>query len=227
MFLLLHSFFGLPTVLNWLKNNASFFDIAKNVFTIIAFIVGGIWSYMLFVKKRPKYPCANITHCITHRPITEKKILLNVDVGISNVGAVLLSLVPVETRLLQVVPPPSDVLDDVKRGINPVKNGEKEIQWPIIDTQIANFEKGRFEIEPCEQDHLYYDFIVGNEVESIEVYTYFKNETKGNREIGWGLTTVYDLCSKKNDPGRQKNELRSKRAAGIPDSKHRRATTAN
>jgi hypothetical protein len=30
-------------------------------------------------------------------------------------------------------------------------------------------------------------------VKTVEVYSYFKNEKKFDREIGWNLTTLYDL----------------------------------
>lgn len=59
-------------------------------------------------------------------------------------------------------------------------------------------EKGELEIEPGESDHVYFDCIINSEPEVIEVYSYFKNIKKHWRDIGWPLTTVYDLRSHNN-----------------------------
>jgi hypothetical protein len=180
-------------VVNWIKTNKDIFEILKNVATIMAMIVGAIWGYMLFVKKRQKYPCANISHQITHRSIDDQKFLLNVEVLISNVGTVLLSLVSAEIRILQVLPPPRDVLYSIQKGIDPVRKAETEVQWPMIASRESTFQKNKYEIEPCEQDHFSFDFIIDKNIQTIQIYTFVRNEIKRKREIGWSLTTFYDL----------------------------------
>ena len=68
-------------------------DIIQVAVAVAAVIVGGIWSYWLFVQNRQKYPRASISPHITHRHIGNDNLLLHVSVTISNVGDVLLSLI--------------------------------------------------------------------------------------------------------------------------------------
>ena len=46
---------------------ATIITLAKDVLTGAAIILGGIWTYMLFIRTRQKYPRANITHGLTVR----------------------------------------------------------------------------------------------------------------------------------------------------------------
>jgi hypothetical protein len=168
-------------------------DIIQSAFTVIALIVGGIWSYWLFVQNRQKYPRANIAHRIAHRHIANGKLLLHVNVIISNTGDVLLSLIHLETRIQQVLPLPAGILDSINKGQNPVPEGETEVAWPLIDSQELEVKEGECEIEPGESQEIHHDFIIDAEVETVEVYSYLLNEQKRVREIAWDLTTLYDL----------------------------------
>jgi hypothetical protein len=168
-------------------------DIIQSAVTVIAMIVGGIWSYWLFVKNRQRYPRAGIAHHITHRRIGNDKLLLHVSVAISNVGDVLLSLVSLETRIQQVLPLSDKVLEVINKGQNPVSEGETEVAWPLIDSQKLELERGDCEVEPGESQEIHHDFILDAETEAIEVYTYLINEQKRTREIAWDLTTLYEL----------------------------------
>ncbi len=92
------------------------------------------------------------------------------------------------------LPVPEKILGAIDSGENPVPPGKTEIQWPRVgDAHEVTWEQGKFEIEPGESDQVLFDFVVPAEVETLNVYTYFKNESKEGREIGWSLTTVYDL----------------------------------
>ena len=168
-------------------------EIAEAIATILAIAVGGFWSYMLFVKTRQKYPRASLEHRITHRPLDSERQLLVVNVFLHNTGEVLLSLVSNETRVQQVLPQPPDLLGS---DTNPVQEGSTEVEWPLLDSRERNWTAGEFEIEPGEVDQVTYDFIVGSDVETIRVYSYFRNALKVKKQIGWGLTTLYDLQEK-------------------------------
>jgi hypothetical protein len=168
-------------------------DIIQVAVTVAAVLIGGIWSYWLFVKNRQKYPRASIAHHITHRHIGNDKMLLHVSVTISNVGDVLLSLISLETRIQQVLPLSDEVLEAISKGQNPVSQGETEVTWPLIDSQELELEKGECEVEPGERQEIHHDFILDAEIEAIEVYTYLINEQKRDREIAWDLTTLHEL----------------------------------
>jgi len=147
-------------------------DIAQVAVTVAAVVVGGIWSYWLFVQNRQKYPRAGITHRIMHKHAGNGKLLLHVGVTISNLGDVLLSLVALETRVQQVLPLPDEVLEAIGKGQNPVTEGETEVAWPLIDSQKLELERGECEVEPGESQEIHHDFIFDADAEVIEVYTY-------------------------------------------------------
>ena len=84
-----------------LKNIA---DSVQSLATVFALIVDGVWSYLLFVRKRQKYPRAKIDHQVLLRTIDERTTLVSIDIIISNIGDVLLSLVSVDINVRQVLP---------------------------------------------------------------------------------------------------------------------------
>jgi hypothetical protein len=146
------------------------------------------------VEKRQKYPRAITSHRITHRTIATGKVLLHVIVTISNKGDVLLSLVEAEVRIQQVLPTPPEVLEKISSGVNPRQIDRQEISWPLIDKRVTIWKEGEgIEIEPGEEDNLYYDFVINSSIQTVEVYSHFKNAKKRPRDIGWNLTTIHDL----------------------------------
>ncbi len=68
-------------------------------------LVGGIWTYLLFVHKRLAYPRANLELSISQLPIVrDKSRLVHIAaVSIKNTGDVLLKSAYAELRLRQVV----------------------------------------------------------------------------------------------------------------------------
>ncbi len=169
--------------------------IVKDSVTVVAIGVGGAWTYLLFIRRRQKYPRAKITHDIMHRSLTTQKTLLRIAVTISNSGDVLLSLVSEIIRIQQILPPPSEVLHSIAHEQDLVREGQREALWPSIGSRRLTWAAGKFEIEPGESDELHHDFVIDADVQTIKVYTYFTNLTKRDREIGWRLTTIYDLRS--------------------------------
>jgi hypothetical protein len=167
-------------------------DIADSIqatATAIAIVVGGIWTYLLFIQKRQKFPRAKIGHQVTQRIIGKGKLLLSIDTIISNDGDVLLSLKSGEISVRQMLPPKAQLLD--------ILNGEpgSEIrQWqPLVPIRNPTWQKGELEIEPGESQQLPCHFVIDDNVETILVTTYIRNFEKPGRIIGWELNTVHDL----------------------------------
>ncbi len=176
-------------------------QIIEGLLTAAAIILGGIWSYMLFVRTRQRYPRANLKHRITHRLLGNKKQLLVLDIVIENTGDVLLSLASAVVRIQQVLPIHASLEDSIHTGEPvPEKENEKEFPWPLLASRKSKWGKGEFEIEPGESDQVTYDFFLDDELETVRVYAYFENEKKKRRKkpIGWGITTLYDLRPRSN-----------------------------
>lgn len=175
--------------LETLQAVAAFF---QDLATIAAILAAGYWFFL----RRQRLPRANLTHALVHKRLPDDNLLLHAAVTISNPGDVLLSLVRAEAWVQQVLPVPEKILDALDRGEKPVPPGETEIEWPRVgDTHEPTWDKGSFEIEPGETDQVLFDFVIPADVETVNLYTYFWNARKKDPEIGWRLTTVYDLRS--------------------------------
>lgn len=104
---------------------AGWIESVKNAAEVAAVVVGGLWTYRLFIKGRGDFPRASITHRITHRELTEDQTLVRVSVGFSNPGTVLLKVGKGVVRLSQVRPLPSD-------GVGPRQGGEGRLHGPRL-----------------------------------------------------------------------------------------------
>jgi hypothetical protein len=57
------------------------------------------------------------------------------------------------------------------------------------------------EIEPKESESFHSDFIINDDVQTVSIYSYFKNQKKMGKELGWPCTTIHDV-----DGGTMKTE---------------------
>jgi hypothetical protein len=167
----------------------------KNLSEAVGIIVGGIWTWMLFVKKRLRFPRAELTHRIMHRVLADGQRLLHLDVVISNTGECLLSLISGKTWIQQMEPVPEEFLDMLRKQEDLIKEGQTEYEWPLLAERETDWTKEPVEIEPGETHQITYDLVVDSDAGTVEIYTYFKNARRKDREIGWTLTSIYDFNS--------------------------------
>ena len=163
--------------------------------TSIGILVGGLWTYFLFVRKRQRFPRANISHQVFYKRISEGKALLNVETVITNSGDVLLCLESGFVRVQQILPIPEAIGSTIEQGRDPVAEDGREVDWPLLSTRTFTWAKGKAEVEPGEIDRLVSDHLIDADVRVVSVYSYVKNTKKGKRDIGWGITTIYDVDS--------------------------------
>ncbi len=97
--------------LGWVKNedNLAVLRTLQILLLMPAIVVGGIWTYPIFVKRRQRYPRANVTQQIGHYPLLNNKVLLRATVRICNEGEILLSLVSGFSRVQQMIPCEDDL----------------------------------------------------------------------------------------------------------------------
>jgi len=183
--------------LGWFKNeeNLAVLRTLQVLLSMLAIVVGGIWAYLLFVKRRQRYPRANVTQQIGHYPLPNNKVLLRATVRICNEGEILLSLVSGFSRVQQMIPCSDDLCEVLRVRDDSDEQCEPEAEWPLLSERKLKFEKSEREIEPGEIDELHFDFIIDSDVQVIVIYSYLKNVKKRRREIGWNVTSIYDLRS--------------------------------
>lgn len=138
-------------------------DLFQVALTVVAFLTAGWW----FHRQGQNRPRLKVEHNITHRALSPDWQLLVVDVKMSNVGSIPLSLSQVKTRVYEILP-------------------EGKV--------LVGGEKRELTLAPGEEYHIYEEYNeIGRDVAVVRVYSFFENSaTKGH---GWDLATIYDLGS--------------------------------
>jgi len=124
--------------------------------------------------------------------------LLSVTIGLSNQGVILLGVTEALLRIQQVSPVPDEMRGSIEQQPGPVESEDLELPWPVVGEKTRHWPKGEFEIEPGEADEVRFDFVIDGPVDTLRVYSYIRNVKKRGREIGWQLTTTYNLGT--NEP---------------------------
>lgn len=165
----------------------------ESLVTVAAVVVGGFWTYKLFVKERQHFPSAIVNQELSVTLLSTGHQLVHVRLRITNTGKVLLELEWVRCRV-QIVEPMNDRLAArLLQGEDLVLDGEQEVGWPVLSAREWEFEPGEAEIEPGEKEWLDCEFILEEAVRVIVLYGYVRNAAKKGREIGWSSTKVVEL----------------------------------
>jgi hypothetical protein len=183
----------------------------ESLATVIALAGAAWWTFLLFVKKRERYPRARTTHSLILLDEVECYSLLRLSVKVENLGNVLLDLCRGRVRIQVVRPAPEEMRQALLRGEDLPRVEGYEFSWPDMDKFTLEWGKNGYRIEPLESEEFYFDFKVAIDVEAVQVYSYFQNVTEKRKEIGWNCTTVQDVQGGKD--GRQaKDSVRSSAA---------------
>jgi hypothetical protein len=164
-------------------------NVASNAAQVGAIVVGGWWAYTRFIRQREEFPRATLEQVVTHRELDGDHTFLRVSVKVDNVSAVLLSTETVRTDVFQVLPVTEETGKALQAG-QLVPDGSRDARWPCI-AYHEGLAPGQ--IEPGEGDEFGFDFVLPTEVSTLFVYSYLKNVTQEGRELGWTVTSLYDL----------------------------------
>lgn len=162
--------------------------------TTIGIAAAGVWTYLLFVRRRQRYPRATVSHAVSCFPLEDGRSILRVSARIINTSDVLLCFRYARTRLQHFYPLPTHIADRLNGGDDdPLASGEHELPWTVVAAREWQFPEQRAEVEPGETEVLHCDFVVPAVIERVLLYTYITNHEKRGRDIGWSDTTVVDL----------------------------------
>lgn len=177
-------------------------DVASNVVTICAVLVGAVWAYWAFLRERTRWPKATVELILTHRELSAEHTLLHAKVKIHNAGRGLMKLTRIRVDISQVLPLSSK--DQKKLAADCLKPKDVTLaNWRFLDgarslwgDQPESGPEQEPEIEPEENDEFGYDFIVPSTLETAYIYVYIENAKKRGRKLGWSVTNYYDLEGK-------------------------------
>lgn len=181
-----------PAATSSLDNYKTIAEIAQSAATVIALVVGGTWTYFLFVRNRLGYPAVQVQIMPQHVWLPNNKRLIHVAVTVENIGKVKWTASEAELRLRAVVPLPDDVEELVNEGFDPVPPKRTEIEFPMVAGRNWSWDAGDFEIEPEEDDTLHSDFVIDARISVVEFY-FFIDNAKKKTGMGWPTTLVHEL----------------------------------
>ena len=167
-------------------------ETVQAIVTIIAILVGGFWTYNLFIKERKHFPHANIEHKVSHVVLPDQINLLRVGVMITNAGSSRLLSNKSVIRVQQILPVPSCpeqgacAKEEIKNALKKVEREKNRFTWPLIAERTQIREKV-LDIEPGEKQLIEYEFAVNAAIKVVRIYSYFRNDQRLNSEteIGW------------------------------------------
>jgi hypothetical protein len=173
----------------WLagKEGQAFLQALQIFATVLALVVGGVWTWMLFVRRRQRYPRADLRQSLAHWRLPDGRILLRISLVVENRGEILLSLAEGFVRVQRMLPWSEEDLVALETS----DPRTREVAWHLVEERPLQFARREFEIEPGEKEQLDVDFLVDPEVERVVVYSYLRNRVKRRRDIGWSVTSVY------------------------------------
>lgn len=198
------------------KMNVSFWkdfsEIIQALLTSAGIIIGGIWTYLLFIRQRLHFPKVNIGLSVTDAILPNDNRLVHAEIKIENVGSVILCSDYAELRLRQVMPVPKEINTIIENGNDPVQEGNSEIVWPMLFNREWKWESKFFEIEPGEPDSLHADYIIPEYIKVIEFYFFMANAKKKRQGLGWTLTQLHEFYLKEGKMADKKISKDSKKA---------------
>jgi hypothetical protein len=199
-----------PTSLDWPADVTGWSELVRNGLTAAAIIVGGVWTWLVFVRTRQRLPRVDFVCRVARFCIDETRVLFRVTLVVENKGVVLLSMERARVWLQRLKP--WDLNEVAKISELPVEiRAERapsaEGEWPLVGERDIVFDKGQKEIEPGETDELSFDFVLEDPPEILLVYAYLSNRKKARaicaREIGWEATAIHDVKEVNNGQGQK------------------------
>ncbi len=170
-------------------------NIVQSIVVVLAIIVGGIFALFKLQAFRDFDPHLTITHKVTHRPIGDSYVHIDITAKLLNS-----SKVQVEIRegffSLQRISPTTDTEIEGLFEEMVVRKEKRSLQWPTLYELRSDWDKGELTVEPGESHYESTEFIVSSDIESVIMYTYFSNPRfplSSATPKGWAASTVYDI----------------------------------
>ncbi len=170
-------------------------DVWQPFVTIVAIAVGGIIAIFKFQLFRDSEPHLTISHSISHRPIGDSYVHIDVTAHLKNSSRVHVEILKGLFRLQHIAPASDAEVEALYADVFRDRE-HKHLQWPTLNEDELTWNSGDVIVEPGESHPETYEFIVSKAVESVIIYTYFHNSRffPGSRSAqGWSATTAYDI----------------------------------
>ena len=162
------------------------------IVTAIAIFMAAAFALFKLQIFRVFAPHLTITQKVTHRPIGESYVHIDVAATIQNNSKVKVDLIEGLFLLQKIAPMKDQEVESLYAQVFVDKEID-DILWPVIDEVHRSWKEHALVIEPGESYQEACEFIVEVTVKSVLVYTYFYNPFSSASK-GWGATTIHDIA---------------------------------
>ena len=186
----------------WIEAAKGIESLAKTV----ALLMAGVWTYLIFVRQRLRYPSAKVELSLSHRELPNAKRILHVEVKLENIGKTIIRLDKADVVIERVAPLTAELLEPLLAQHDPLaSDAPPEISWYRVGHRAHRYQQA-IEVEPGECEMLRYDFRIGKNVKIVKVRAHVTNchkrkfgslrkREKRVIEIGWSAVKYYELGS--------------------------------
>jgi hypothetical protein len=172
-----------------LETLESWSGIIQSITTSLGILTAGVWSYLIFVRRRERYPRAKMSHSVLRIALADDRDLVRLAVKIENTGQVLLRLETVNARIQQVVPVPAHLSEAIVRDADPISTAETELPWPVLQERSWSLGPEGARLEPGETEVLDCDFVIPASISTFLIYSHVPNLVAP--EVSWDCSTIH------------------------------------
>lgn len=184
-------------------------EILKSITEGVAIIIAGIWTYEVYIKNRYDYPYPKIQQKVKYYPLGNNFNYLSVFITVTNEGKTKLDMssgviyvrkvLPLSPAIENLISITKSNLDDLRTGINPqtddsdnklfIDHGQR-IGWKTLGKRTWKEKFHKF--EPGQTREIQFDFLFNDEVDVVEIISYFTPKNTDH----WEYATLHTIKRK-------------------------------
>jgi hypothetical protein len=192
-----------------LKANKDALEALQALATIVALLVGGIWTYVLTSQYRETAPKLTIKQSVSSWKLKDESTLLRVDSILTNAGRVRIEGISGTMIVLRLLPETDEQVTNLAKNkfyFDCEKDGggdkncvpEQGLNLPASSKHSFEITDKYGNLEPGESLPYWRYLRFPNDVAAVEVYTYITKP--GARSDDWVFDSVFDLKTQTASP---------------------------
>jgi hypothetical protein len=163
--------------------------IVAQIVSTTAIIIGGVWTYRLFVRQRTNVARANLTQTVEKVDLTAGKTLVRLGLAVENKGNTSIQPRTLEAFVHNLRPITDADLGRLEAARPPRGETDDTLDWPELGRRELDLYTEEFMVEPGETAHLWVDFLIPNGIEVFQVYSRLDcGKTYG--DLYWDVTSI-------------------------------------
>jgi hypothetical protein len=187
-----------------LSTNKDLISSLKDIVGVLAIFGAGLWTILLTSQFRDTAPRLATVHQVQSWRLPDKRILVRIQVDVSNVGKVQVApvngilfaqpLMPLTIEQRELLASGRLIDDCVKNDGSRVAGcvAQQGIRVNEHDKSLLNLDGKDKSLEPGESNSYWKYMVLSPDTTTIEVYTYIDNPKENGRR-GWARDSVVDL----------------------------------